>query len=123
MHEPLLTVAPQDLLLDGCEEHQLPPHYRRYLQSLPVYQGQAQGKPYFGRVGAFLFLTFWRSVIRLLAKATKVITDDRGHCPRWLGKAIVVIYNCMWLWHDHVHSRFWGGGDGRIVDYKGLELQ
>jgi hypothetical protein len=80
-----------------------------YLESLAVYVPLGT---YRSQLGAWSFLTFWRRAIRLLARLTKVSTNEKGHCPRWLGGVIVGVYRCMWAWHDHVHSVIWTRGDG-----------
>lgn len=66
-----------------------------------------------------LFLAVWRRVIRILAKTTKIIVNDRGHSPLWLGKLIVMVYYLMWLWHDQVHVRIWNAGHGEVIIYDG----
>ncbi|BCS28404.1 gamma-glutamyl cyclotransferase gliK [Aspergillus puulaauensis] len=97
------------LIVDGANEFSLPDTYKTYLQSLPVY---VPLPTYRSQAGAWCFLTFWRRAIRLLARLTQVSTNERGHCPRWLGGVIVGVYRCMWGWHDYVHSVIWTPGDG-----------
>ena len=65
--------------------------------------------------GALLFLLFWRRVIRVLARTTKLVVNDGGHCPSWLGHVIVGVYHGMWFWHDWIHSRIWGVGHGELI--------
>ncbi|KAL3484360.1 hypothetical protein BJX62DRAFT_230304 [Aspergillus germanicus] len=97
------------LIIDGANEFSLPDSYKRYLESLPVY---GPLRTYRSQVGAWSFLIVWRRAIRLLARLTNISTNEKGHCPRWLGSVIVGVYRCMWAWHDHVHSVMWTRGDG-----------
>ncbi|KAL2842717.1 gliotoxin biosynthesis protein GliK [Aspergillus pseudoustus] len=100
-----------NLIIDGANEFNLPYSYKSYLHSVPVY---VPLRTYRSRFGAWLFLAFWRKAIRGLARLTKVSTDEKGHCPRWLGGVIVGVYWCMWGWHDFVHSVIWTQGDGVV---------
>ncbi|KAJ5603915.1 hypothetical protein N7537_006871 [Penicillium hordei] len=107
------------LILEGCKEHNIPVSYQKYLESLPVYGADSVKKSWFQTMGALLFLFFWRRVIQVLARTTKIVVDDSGHCPPWLGQVIVMVYHFMWFWHDHVHSRIWGMGHGDLINYGG----
>ncbi|KAL3459738.1 hypothetical protein BJX64DRAFT_290906 [Aspergillus heterothallicus] len=100
------------LISDGANEFSLPDSYKIYLRSLPVY---VPLQTFRSRLGAWLFLAFWRKAIRGLARLTKVSTNEKGHCPRWLGGVIVGVYRCMWGWHDYVHSVVWTRGDGLLT--------
>ncbi|KAL4783357.1 hypothetical protein BJX76DRAFT_348666 [Aspergillus varians] len=97
------------LILEGAQEFNLPETYQTFLKSLPVYR---PAQTYRSHVGSWCFLVFWRRAIRMLARLTKVSTNERGHCPKWLGGVIVTVYRCMWGWHDQIHSRIWTRGDG-----------
>ncbi|KAJ5107492.1 hypothetical protein N7456_004167 [Penicillium angulare] len=104
------------LLLDGCKEHKLPSSYLRYLETLPVYV-QADKISILQTTGSSLFLAFWGRVIRMLAQTTKVVVNDQGHAPLWLGWVIVGVYRLMWLWHDNIHAKIWRLGHGELINY------
>ncbi len=106
-------------MIDGATENGLPESYIGYLKTLPVFLA---GKSTRARLGAFLFLAFFRRAVRVLAWSTKLIVNDKGHCPQILGSAIIWFYWFMWSWHDHIHSRLWGSGDGAVLRYDGLQL-
>lgn len=73
-------------------------------------------------LGALLFLSVFRRAVRLLAFSTKLIVDEKGHCPPLLGTCIVWFYWFMWNWHDRIHAKIWGPGDGGEIRYDRLQL-
>lgn len=109
----------QTLLIEGATENGLPEPYIQYLKSLPTF---SPGQSTWGALGSSLFLGFFARAVRVLAFSTKLIVNEKGHCPRPLGTVIVWFYWGMWAWHDHVHARLWGRGDGGIIRYSGLQL-
>jgi len=107
------------LLLEGCIERGLPRTYYDYLKSIPSYR---KPESLWGRFGAAMFLLWWRTVLRFLVRLIKLQLDENGHAPRWLGTVIVMVYGMMWWYHDTLHSRIWGRGDGTKLEYSNVRL-
>ncbi|EHY54824.1 Gamma-glutamyl cyclotransferase gliK [Exophiala dermatitidis] len=113
------SVRYMSLLIEGATENGLPESYIQYLKSLPTFSA---GQSTWASLGSSLFLGFFARAVRVLAYSTKLVVNEKGHCPRLLGTVIVWFYWGMWTWHDYVHARLWGRGDGGIIHYGGLRL-
>ncbi|KAL2412770.1 Gamma-glutamyl cyclotransferase gliK [Exophiala dermatitidis] len=113
------SVRYMSLLIEGATENGLPESYIQYLKSLPTFSA---GQSTWAALGSSLFLGFFARAVRVLAYSTKLVVNEKGHCPRPLGTVIVWFYWGMWTWHDYVHARLWGRGDGGIIHYGGLRL-
>lgn len=57
-----------------------------------------------------------------LARSVRVQVNEKGHCPKWLGRVILTVYGLMWGYHDHVHSKIWERGDGTKLKYDSARL-
>ncbi|KAL9125538.1 MAG: hypothetical protein Q9217_005277 [Psora testacea] len=107
------------LILEGAQEHQLPATYQAYLKSLPTY---SKPSTQVDLLAAMLFLAFWRPWQRILVRLIRVRVDGNGHCPGWLSGAILILYGLMWGYHDRVHSKICGRGDGTKLDFGSIKL-
>jgi len=105
-------------LIAGSAEHSLPLAYQSYLEAIPTYSGPSS---VLARIGATVFLAFWRPPLRCLIRLIKLKVDDNGHHPRWLGGVILILYGLMWGHHDYIHSKICGKGDGARLDFGKLK--
>ncbi|KAH1497227.1 hypothetical protein LV164_001330 [Aspergillus fumigatus] len=103
------------LISTGCKQNEPLTAYSDYIDSLPAYEPPTS---LHAKVGGLLFLMFWRPPLRLLIRLIRVNTDQDGHCPQWLGWIILTLYGLMWSYHDNIHSKIWGRGDGRKLHFE-----
>lgn len=61
-------------------------------------------------------------MVRFLAMNVKAALDANGNCPKHWGAIIYVVYFTMWFWHDHVHCRVFGRGDGGKIQRPAVAL-
>lgn len=109
-------------MIEGAEENGLPESYIQYLRSLPTFSPVRNRRRQLEVVGSWVFLALFGRAVRVLAFTTKLIVNEQGHCPRALGTVIIWFYWFMWMWHDCIHTRFCGRGDGGTIGYDGRQL-
>ncbi|GIK05550.1 hypothetical protein Aspvir_009663 [Aspergillus viridinutans] len=103
------------LISTGCKQNKRLTAYSAYIDSLPSYEPPTS---FHAKLGGLLFLLFWRPPRNMLIRLIRVHTDSDGHCPAWLGWIILTFYGLMWSYHDNIHSRIWGRGDGRKLHFE-----
>ncbi|KAK4182317.1 hypothetical protein QBC35DRAFT_510212 [Podospora australis] len=112
------------LLRQGAEENKLPHQYRDYLESIPHFAPGGSNTSWRKRWGAKSFLWVGMRIVRALARRVRQATNASvdGQCPEWYSTLIYYVYTSMWWWHDRVHSKVFGRGDGGNVHYGDLIL-
>lgn len=109
-------ISKQDLIKTGSGEQHLSPPYQTYLSTLPSYHSPTRDQSPWQWLGAQLFLLFWLPLYKLLQWMLETTgnKNPEGHAPEGLCALVLTINAVMWFWHDRVHSRVWGRGDGLI---------
>ena len=101
----------QNLLIQAATEHQLPPEYQTYLKSHPAFTADTSRR---AKTGTAIFQFLWMGHLQRIMRWIKsVAKDEDGNSPRWTGTVVWATFNLMWLYHDWIHARIWGRGDGR----------
>ncbi|PKY04649.1 hypothetical protein P168DRAFT_326463 [Aspergillus campestris IBT 28561] len=105
-----------DLITTGSGEQHLSHPYQTYLSTLPSYQPPIRDHSPWQWFGAQLFLLFWLPLYKVLQWLLEMTgnMDPGGHAPEGLCVLVRTINAVMWFWHDRVHSRVWGRGDGLL---------
>ena len=65
------------------------------------------------RLGSSLFLSFWLRVAGWIEIGVHMYKNADGHVPVWFLKIFDLLLWTMWGYHDYVHSKLFGRGDGR----------
>ncbi|KAJ8122409.1 hypothetical protein ONZ43_g1389 [Nemania bipapillata] len=95
------------LIRDGAREHGLPDDYQAYLSSLSPYT-LTQFRQ---RVGRILFLLAALPSLLLMLGLGRLLADDVGRTPRWLGLATTACMNLLWALYDAVFRPVFGDGE------------
>ncbi|PLN78536.1 hypothetical protein BDW42DRAFT_174771 [Aspergillus taichungensis] len=105
-----------DLIKTGSGEQHLSHPYQAYLSTLPSYHAPTRDHSPWQWLGAQLFLLFWLPLYKFLQWMLETTgnMDPGGHAPEGLCALVRTINAVMWFWHDQVHSRVWGRGDGLV---------
>jgi gliotoxin/aspirochlorine biosynthesis gamma-glutamylcyclotransferase len=64
------------------------------------------------RIGKRLFETFWMRVQRLVQAGIICFRDEHGLVPYWFLVVFDMLLWTMWIYHDLIHAKLWGRGDG-----------
>lgn len=111
--EPRPSQRYMSLIVDGASESNYPVQYKKYLNDIVTYQPPSQHRT---KVGAYLFLSFWGSVMKLMEKITKAslkwFGDEDGYTPYPIVLLVRLVVMLMWWHHDYIHAPVWGRGDG-----------
>ncbi|ETS77612.1 hypothetical protein PFICI_09674 [Pestalotiopsis fici W106-1] len=99
------------LLRMGADAAKFPLAYQKFLAGITEYHPSE--KP-MAKLGASLFLAFWRPVMSLMERITKASLKNRstGYAPIWVIVMVRIVMVSMWFYHDFVHAPIWGRGDG-----------
>jgi len=100
------------LIRDGAREHSLPEDYQAYLAQLEPYT-RTCWRQY---VGGFLFLLFVVPLLVPLLILGRLIADEDGRNPRWLGLAVTAAMNFSWMVYDAVFKPLFGDGERTMPD-------
>lgn len=65
------------------------------------------------KIGAKLFLAIWMPLLAHVMRWIKFRANGTGQAPEWMGNLIWGLFSIMWWYHDAMHSRIWGRGDGK----------
>lgn len=110
--------------MKGAKERSLPLSYQNYLQSLASFSKENDRRP-LGELGARLFLLFWHPLISYVMGWIKVKARNNkdGCAPEWMGGIVWTLFNLMWLYHDKIHAKIWGRGDGNRLDKRSAVIK
>ncbi|KAI0459483.1 hypothetical protein F5B21DRAFT_456938 [Xylaria acuta] len=95
------------LIRDGAREHALPDDYQAYLARLGSYAATSARQ----RVGRVAFLAAALPFLLLLFGLGRLLADDGGRTPRWLGVAATVCMNLLWAVYDGFYKPLFGDGE------------
>ncbi|KAI1131697.1 hypothetical protein F5Y10DRAFT_232881 [Nemania abortiva] len=105
------------LIRDGAHEHGLPDDYQAYLGSLEPYEITRFRQ----QVGRVLFMIAALPVLLLVIGLSRLLADDTGRSPRWLGVASTVCMNLLWALYDAAFKPLFGDGEHTIPEDDGDE--
>ncbi|EFQ36343.1 gliotoxin biosynthesis protein GliK [Colletotrichum graminicola M1.001] len=95
------------LITDGAAEHKLPDDYQRWLRSLRPYVATTLRQ----RLARWLLTAvFWVPVL-LLFVLSKALANKEGRAPLWIGVALGVVFNLLWMAYDGVLKPVFGDGE------------
>ncbi|KAI0429279.1 hypothetical protein F5Y09DRAFT_262493 [Xylaria sp. FL1042] len=95
------------LIRDGAREHALPDDYQAYLASLQPYTITRVSQQF----GRFLFLVSALPGFLVLIGLSRVLADDVGRVPAWLGVGTNVWMNLLWGVYDVLYKPLFGDGE------------
>ncbi|KAI0486309.1 hypothetical protein F4859DRAFT_511303 [Xylaria cf. heliscus] len=95
------------LIRDGAREHALPDDYQAYLAQLQSYTLTSARQ----RVGRVLFMVAALPALMLMLGLGRLLADDVGRTPRWLGLATTVCMNLLWALYDAFFKPLFGDGE------------
>ncbi|KAK1595624.1 uncharacterized protein LY79DRAFT_472407, partial [Colletotrichum navitas] len=95
------------LITDGAAEHELPDDYQRWLRSLRPYVITTLRQ----RLARWLLTAlFWVPMMMLFA-LSKALANKEGRAPLWIGVALGVVFNLLWMAYDGVLKPVFGDGE------------
>ncbi|KAI1756624.1 hypothetical protein F4782DRAFT_274098 [Xylaria castorea] len=95
------------LIRDGAREHALPDDYQAYLARLQSYAMTSVRQ----QIGRVLFLIAALPLLLLMIGLGRLLADDLGRTPRWLGIATTASMNLLWLVYDGFFKPLFGDGE------------
>ncbi|KAI0447355.1 hypothetical protein F4803DRAFT_499276 [Xylaria telfairii] len=95
------------LIRDGAREHALPDDYQAYLGRLEPYTMTTARQ----RVGRVLFMVAALPFLLLMFGLGRLLADDVGRTPRWLGAATTACMNLLWVVYDGFFKPLFGDGE------------
>lgn len=95
------------LLRDGAREHHLPQYYQDYLASLQPYVRTTTMQ----NIGQWILLLALAPTFLSLMSLSRVLADDTGRVPTWLGGAVTALFNLCWASYDFVLKPIFGEGE------------
>ncbi|KAI1202038.1 hypothetical protein F5X97DRAFT_330912 [Nemania serpens] len=98
------------LIRDGAREHALPDDYQAYLASLESYAATSARQ----LVGRVLFVLAALPVLLLAMGLGRLLADDEGHTPRWLGLLTTAVMNLLWAAYDAIFKPLFGDGEHTV---------
>lgn len=104
------------LIRDGAAEHFLPQDYQTYLSRLEQYTITQRRQ----RIGRLVFSVLWMPLLLLAIALQKLFADEEGRVPTWLGIAMNVATNIMWLSYDAVFKKLFGDGERTTEEDDGV---
>ncbi|KAI1828704.1 hypothetical protein F4861DRAFT_14948 [Xylaria intraflava] len=100
------------LIRDGAREHALPEDFQIYLAQLQAYTMTRTWQ----RIGNILFLVMAMPLILAMVILGRVLADDAGRTPRWVGFATNAQMNLMWIAYDAFFKPVFGDGERTIPE-------
>ncbi|KAI1277069.1 hypothetical protein F5Y07DRAFT_363997 [Xylaria sp. FL0933] len=100
------------LIRDGAREHALPDDYQAYLAALQPYTITRISQQF----GRFLFLFTALPGFLCLLGLSKVLADDLGRVPVWLGLGTNAWMNLLWGVYDVFYKPLFGDGERTMSD-------
>ncbi|KAF3762813.1 hypothetical protein M406DRAFT_231949, partial [Cryphonectria parasitica EP155] len=98
------------LIVDGAAEHDLPVEYQRYLASLQPYTITTRLQA----LGQFLFLALVGPWLALYLGLSRVLADDNGRVPVWLGLVMDTFFHLTWGLYDRWFKPLFGDGERTV---------
>ncbi|KAI1734449.1 hypothetical protein F4680DRAFT_453974 [Xylaria scruposa] len=95
------------LIRDGAREHALPDDYQAYLASLQSYTMTSVRQ----QIGRVLFIIAALPLLLLMIGLGRLLADDVGRTPRWLGVATTASMNFLWAVYDGFFKPLFGDGE------------
>ncbi|KAI0863212.1 hypothetical protein F4860DRAFT_77625 [Xylaria cubensis] len=95
------------LIRDGAREHALPDDYQAYLASLQSYTMTSVRQ----QIGRVLFIIAALPLLLLMIGLGRLLADDVGRTPRWLGVATTACMNFLWAVYDGFFKPLFGDGE------------
>ncbi|TRX97786.1 hypothetical protein FHL15_001541 [Xylaria flabelliformis] len=95
------------LIRDGAREHALPDDYQAYLASLQSYTMTSVRQ----QIGRVLFIIAALPLLLLMIGLGRLLADDVGRTPRWLGIATTACMNFLWAVYDGFFKPLFGDGE------------
>ncbi|KAI0107581.1 hypothetical protein GGR51DRAFT_152902 [Nemania sp. FL0031] len=105
------------LIRDGAREHGLPDDYQAYLAAFTPYEITRFSQ----QVGRILFILAAAPVLLLMLGLGRLLADETGRTPRWLGVATTMCMNLLWALYDAVFKPVFGDGERTMSDDEGDE--
>ncbi|TGJ81033.1 hypothetical protein E0Z10_g7730 [Xylaria hypoxylon] len=101
-----------NLIRDGAREHALPDDYQAYLAQLQSYAATTVLQ----QIGRFLFLATALPGLLLTLGLSRLLADEAGRTPRWLGVATNALMNILWALYDVGFKPLFGDGERKNED-------
>jgi len=99
------------LITSGALEHNLPPDYRAYLDTIQPYTITSQKQ----RLGQFIFVTVWSPVLAFLFGVGAMFRDDgTGRSPEWLVAFSGAVFVAVWASYDRFFRERFGEGERTV---------
>lgn len=95
------------LIRDGAREHALPDDYQAYLGRLESYTMTSVRQ----QIGRVLFMVAALPFLLLMFGLGRLLADDVGRTPRWLGIATTACMNLLWVVYDGFFKPLFGDGE------------
>ncbi|TEA10474.1 Gamma-glutamyl cyclotransferase gliK [Colletotrichum sidae] len=95
------------LITDGAAEHELPDDYQRWLRSLQPYTVTSFGQ----EVARLLVTALLLPLLLFFFALNKFLANKEGKLPLWLGIALGVVVNLVWMGYDGVLKPVFGDGE------------
>ncbi|KAH7027527.1 uncharacterized protein B0I36DRAFT_327275 [Microdochium trichocladiopsis] len=96
------------LIRDGARENYLPDDYQLYLAELHDYVITTRRQT----LGKWLYALVCFPWLLLVMGGSRLFADkDTGRVPSWLGVAMTVLMNLMWMVYDGVFKKWFGDGE------------
>jgi hypothetical protein len=99
------------LIRDGAREHALPDDYQAYLARLQPYTITSIRQ----QIGRALFLLLALPLMLPILVLGRLLADDNGRTPRWLGLATMACMNLTWAAYDGFFKPVFGDGERTIL--------
>jgi hypothetical protein len=100
------------LIRDGAREHALPDEYQAYLARLQPYTITSVWQ----QVGRVLFVLLMLPFVLPMLVLSRLIADENGRTPRWLGIATTVCFNICWAAYDVFFKSVFGDGERTVPE-------
>ncbi|KAK1992225.1 hypothetical protein LX36DRAFT_662628 [Colletotrichum falcatum] len=96
------------LITDGAAEHELPDDYQRWLRALRPYAATSLRQ----RLARWLLTAlFWPPLLLVFALGKALAARNDGRAPLWLGVALGVVFNLLWMAYDGALKPVFGDGE------------
>jgi hypothetical protein len=94
-------------LTEGAAQHGLPHEYQQYLASIRPYQIRSFRQ----RVGRTLFSVMWVSMVMIIMRLGKQLSDETGKGPAWYTALLKGVFSATWWTYDWVMKPLFGDGE------------
>ncbi|KAF2683404.1 hypothetical protein K458DRAFT_45828, partial [Lentithecium fluviatile CBS 122367] len=95
------------LITDGATELSLPREYQAYLHDIRTYTITTKRQA----VGKAIFTGIWMPIVMLLFSLGKMLQDEQGRIPKWLGMVLAWVFVGMWKFYDGGFKKVYGDGE------------